>query len=69
MCVFTLASLMPRRLAISFVDRPPATARSTSRCRSVSAAADSDWRSKTRRATKNPKMTPTSVGAARRTQR
>jgi hypothetical protein len=31
MCVFTLASLIPRSLAISFVDSPPATARSTLR--------------------------------------
>jgi len=31
MWVFTLASLIPRSFAISFVERPPATARSTSR--------------------------------------
>jgi hypothetical protein len=30
MCVFTLAWLIPRSSAISFVDRPPATARRTS---------------------------------------
>jgi len=31
MWVFTLASVIPMSAAISFVDRPPATARSTSR--------------------------------------
>jgi hypothetical protein len=50
MCVFTLASLIPRSLAISFVDSPPATARSTSRWRSVSAAADRVRRATRRRA-------------------
>jgi hypothetical protein len=29
--VFTLASVIPNKLAISFVERPPATARSTCR--------------------------------------
>jgi len=31
MWVFTLASVIPRSSAISFVDSPPATARNTSR--------------------------------------
>jgi len=50
-CVFTLASVIPRSAAISFVESPPATARKTSRCRSVSAAIDRARRAKTRRAT------------------
>jgi hypothetical protein len=50
MWVFTLASVIPRSAAISFVESPPATARSTSRWRSVSAATDRARRAMTRRA-------------------
>src|SRR5437868_5393848 len=68
MCVFTLASLMPRRFAISLVESPPATARRTSRCRSVNASIDRTPRRSTRRARRYPATTPTSVEAARCTQ-
>src|SRR5256712_12820542 len=67
-CVFTLASVIPKRLAISFVERPPATARRTSRWRSVSAPTDRESRARMRRASRYPVTSPTSVEAARCTQ-
>jgi hypothetical protein len=67
--VFTLASVIPNRLAISFVERPPATARRTSRWRLVSAATERGRRARTLRETTYPASSPRRTEAARCTEK